>query len=151
MIHEPMSLGALAAGVLSGASIDREQAFAVLNAPDEDLPEVLQAAFRVRERYWGRRVKICLLRNARSGLCPEDCHYCSQSAISDAAIPRYRLDSVAGAAGAERGAPSRPGPGATAWRPAAAGRAQPMSPASRPRRGRSRPSSRTSSCVSRSA
>src|SRR5207249_2654878 len=40
------------------------------------------------------RVKICQLRNARSGLCPEDCHYCSQSAISDAAIPRYRLDSV---------------------------------------------------------
>jgi len=39
-------------------------------------------------------VKICQLRNARSGLCPEDCHYCSQSAISEAAIPRYRLDSV---------------------------------------------------------
>ena len=42
----------------------------------------------------GRRVKLCQLRNARSGLCPEDCHYCSQSAVSEAAIPRYRLDSV---------------------------------------------------------
>jgi len=48
-------------------------------------------------------VKLCLLRNARSGLCPEDCHYCSQSAISEAAIPRYRLDSVDELlAGAER-------------------------------------------------
>jgi biotin synthase len=26
-------------------------------------------------------------------MCPEDCHYCSQSAVSDAAVPRYRLDS----------------------------------------------------------
>ena len=94
MIHEPMSLGALAAGVRSGASISRAQAFAILNVPDEDLPELLHAAFHVRERYWGRRVKICMLRNARSGLCSEDCHYCSQSVISDAAIARYRLDSV---------------------------------------------------------
>jgi biotin synthase len=89
-----MSLGALAAGVLSGASISRAQAFAILNVLDEDLPELLHAAFHVRERYWGRRVKICMLRNARSGLCSEDCHYCSQSVVSDAAIPRYRLDSV---------------------------------------------------------
>jgi len=94
MIHQPMSLGALAAGVRSGASISRAQAFAILNVPDEDLPELLHAAFHVRERYWGRRVKICMLRNARSGLCSEDCHYCSQSVISDAAIARYRLDSV---------------------------------------------------------
>jgi biotin synthase len=94
-VYQEVPLNPLADAVLAGTEIDREQAFAILNAPDEDLPEVLHAAFRVRERYWGRRVKICLLRNARSGLCPEDCHYCSQSAISDAAIPRYRLDSVA--------------------------------------------------------
>jgi biotin synthase len=29
--------------------------------------------------------------NAKSGLCPEDCHYCSQSKISEAEIPRYNL------------------------------------------------------------
>jgi len=66
----------------------------VLHAPVESLPDLLWAAYRVRERFYGRRVKLCQLRNARSGLCPEDCHYCSQSAISTAAIPRYRLDSV---------------------------------------------------------
>ena len=89
-----MPLEALAESVLAGGAIDREEAAAMLDMPDAALPEVLHAAFRVRERFWGRRVKLCLLRNARSGLCPEDCHYCSQSAISDAAIPRYRLDSV---------------------------------------------------------
>jgi biotin synthase len=29
--------------------------------------------------------------NAKSGLCPEDCHYCSQSKVSEAEIPRYNL------------------------------------------------------------
>lgn len=84
----------LADVVLGGQPLDRGAAAAILATPDAALPGLLHAAFRVRQRYHGRRVKICLLRNARSGLCPEDCHYCSQSAISDAAIPRYRLDSV---------------------------------------------------------
>lgn len=85
----------LADKVLAGGELDREEARAVLRAPVEQLPEVLWAAYRVRERFHGRRVKLCQLRNARSGLCPEDCHYCSQSAISTAPIPRYRLESVA--------------------------------------------------------
>ena len=85
---------ALATEVLGGAAIDRAAARRVLAAPDAEVPALLRATARVRERFHGRRVKLCLLRNARSGLCPEDCHYCSQSAISDAAIPRYRLDSV---------------------------------------------------------
>src|SRR5204863_7692645 len=75
-------------------TLSRAAAAAVLRSADEALPALLRAVFRIRERYCGRRVKICQLRNARSGLCPEDCHYCSQSAISEAAIPRYRLDSV---------------------------------------------------------
>jgi len=82
----------LANAVLAGGAIGRAQACSVLDTPDEELPRLLHAAFRIRERYWGRRVKICLLRSARSGLCPEDCSYCSQSAVSDAAIRRYRLD-----------------------------------------------------------
>jgi biotin synthase len=80
-----------AARALAGDSLDRDEALAVLRAPDDDLRALLLAAFRVRERHFGRRVKLCLLRNARSGLCPEDCHYCSQSAVSTAAIDTYPL------------------------------------------------------------
>lgn len=85
---------ALARRVLEGGAVSRPEAAMVLGAPDEALVDLLWAVFRVRERHHGRRVKICVLKNARSGLCPEDCGYCSQSAVSEAAIPRYRLDSV---------------------------------------------------------
>jgi len=84
----------LASRVLAGVPASSADLLAVLRAPDSALPALLWAAYRVRERYWGRRVKLCLLRNARSGLCPEDCHYCSQSAVSTAPIRRYRLQSI---------------------------------------------------------
>jgi biotin synthase len=82
---------AYAERALAGTVPTRAELLAVLRAPDADLRALLLAAFRVRERFFGRDVKLCLLRNARSGLCPEDCHYCSQSAISTAAIDTYRL------------------------------------------------------------
>jgi biotin synthase len=84
----------VATAVLAGESIDRETARRILATADEDVPALLAATRRVREHHHGKNVKLCLLRNARSGLCPEDCHYCSQSAESTADIPRYRLDSV---------------------------------------------------------
>jgi len=76
---------------LAGEAPSRGEALAILRSPDDDLRELLLAAFQVRERHWGRQVKLCMLRNARSGLCPEDCHYCSQSAVSNAPIETYRL------------------------------------------------------------
>ncbi len=94
---------------LAGDAPSHAEALAILQAPDDDLRDLLLAAFRVREHHWGKRVKLCMLRNARSGLCPEDCHYCSQSAVSTADIDTYRLlpldELVAGArAAAARGA-----------------------------------------------
>ncbi|MEO6026159.1 MAG: biotin synthase BioB [Candidatus Binatia bacterium] len=80
-----------AARALAGDAPSRAEALAILQSPDDDLRDLLLAAFQVRERHWGRQVKLCMLRNARSGLCPEDCHYCSQSAVSNAPIETYRL------------------------------------------------------------
>jgi biotin synthase len=81
----------LADRVLAGEAISREEALGLLRTPDTELRDLLAEAFRIREAAFGRRVKVCVLQNARSGLCPEDCHYCSQSKVSDAEIPRYRL------------------------------------------------------------
>jgi biotin synthase len=84
-------LSSLADDVLRGGAISRQSARGLLGAPDASLRDLLWAAFRIREASFGRRVKVCVLQNARSGLCPEDCHYCSQSSVSTAEIPRYRL------------------------------------------------------------
>jgi biotin synthase len=81
----------LAEKALRDEPLDRDESLAVLRAPDEHLLDLLQAAFRVRERYFGRKVRLQMLLNAKSGACQEDCHYCSQSAISTAEIERYGL------------------------------------------------------------
>jgi len=81
----------LAEKSLRGETLALEEMGAVLNAPNEELPELLAAAFKVRHHYFGKRVQIHVLQNAKSGLCPEDCHYCSQSSISNAPIDKYPL------------------------------------------------------------
>jgi biotin synthase len=76
---------------LRGDLPSREEMQAVLAAPVDELPSLLQAALRVRDHFWGRKVHLHMLVNARSGLCSEDCHYCSQSSISKASIAKYPL------------------------------------------------------------
>ena len=82
---------AIAELALSGELIDRTTAKNILNAPDLVLLEQLNAAYRVRHHYWSNRVRLHFLLNAQSGLCPEDCNYCSQSKISTAEIEKYPL------------------------------------------------------------
>jgi len=89
-----VDLNELADKVLADAELSLGQAHAILDWPDDRLEDLLAATFKVRSATFGRRVKICVLRNAQSGICPEDCHYCSQSRISDAEIPVYKMQSI---------------------------------------------------------
>jgi len=81
----------LASRALAGHRLSGEEGLAVLRSPDEELLEVLAAAYRVRFRWFGNRVHLNFLINAKSGLCGEDCAYCSQSRLSRADVPRYGL------------------------------------------------------------
>ncbi len=67
----------------------REEALAVLASTDDELMDVVAAAFRVRRHFFGRRVKLNYLVNIKSGLCPEDCFYCSQRVGSAADVLKY--------------------------------------------------------------
>src|SRR6266481_460532 len=89
--NQPIDLDEIVERVLAGQELDRETARALLNWPDDRLNDLLEATLRVREASFGRKVKVCMLRNARSGICPEDCGYCSQSKLSKADIPVYKL------------------------------------------------------------
>ena len=76
---------------LSGVLLDRADLHAILQTPNDAILPLLHAAFRVRRHHFGRTVQIHVLMNAKSGLCPEDCGYCSQSSVSQAAIDKYPL------------------------------------------------------------
>ncbi|MEV5444737.1 biotin synthase BioB [Streptomyces sp. NPDC052644] len=67
----------------------REEALAVLATSDDELLDVVAAAGKVRRHWFGRRVKLNYLVNLKSGLCPEDCSYCSQRLGSKADILKY--------------------------------------------------------------
>ncbi|HVX63933.1 MAG TPA: biotin synthase BioB [Pirellulales bacterium] len=81
----------LATQVLAGRPLSKEEALSVLACPDEELLDLLSAAYRVRRQRFGKTVQLYFLMNAKSGLCPEDCSYCSQSKVSEAEIPRYNI------------------------------------------------------------
>lgn len=82
---------ALADKALNGQRLTMEEGLAVLNAPQDEMLGLMQAAFTVRKHYYGLKVKLNMILNAKSGLCPEDCGYCSQSIVSTAPIEKYSL------------------------------------------------------------
>jgi biotin synthase len=76
---------------LNGELLTKEEALSVLRADDDEVLPILQAAFQVRKHYYGKKVKLNMIINAKSGLCPEDCGYCSQSIVSTAPIQKYTM------------------------------------------------------------
>lgn len=77
--------------VLGGRPLTREQGRGILRTPDSGILDVLKGAEVLRRHYHDNRVKIHVLCNAKSGLCPEDCGFCTQSSVSKAPIARYRM------------------------------------------------------------
>ena len=79
---------------LAGVAPSREEALAVLQSSDDDLLGVLHAAFQLRLRFFGRDVRLHVLRNAKSGSCRENCAFCSQSIAAYSGVDRYQMQTV---------------------------------------------------------
>ncbi|TVP81916.1 MAG: biotin synthase BioB [Alkalicoccus sp.] len=77
--------------VLEGETLTNSEAHEVLDCPDDEILLLMHAAFQVRKKYYGKKVKLNMIMNAKSGLCPENCGYCAQSSISTAPIDSYRM------------------------------------------------------------
>ena len=90
-LASPLRGHEMAARSLAGEVLSRDDARAVLESCDDELLDVLAAAYAVRRNSFGNTVQLFFLMNAKSGLCPEDCGYCSQSKVSEAEIPKYNL------------------------------------------------------------
>ncbi|MEJ2858871.1 MULTISPECIES: biotin synthase BioB [unclassified Saccharothrix] len=73
-------LGAAREQVLErGVGLSEEQVLAVLSLSDDRIPELLELAHQVRMRWCGPEVEVEGIVSLKTGGCPEDCHFCSQS------------------------------------------------------------------------
>jgi len=61
----------------------------ILRTPDPDVIDLVAAVSKIRRTYFGNRVKLNYLVNLKSGLCQENCNYCSQALGSTSAILKY--------------------------------------------------------------
>jgi biotin synthase len=75
-----------------GRGLDEAQVLAVLELPDEALPELLALAHEVRMRWCGPEVEVEGIVSLKTGGCPEDCHFCSQSGTFDSPVRSAWLD-----------------------------------------------------------
>jgi biotin synthase len=87
--------------------LTRDEVLAVAARPLDELPDLVALAHRVRLEYCGNEVELESLINAKSGACPEDCAFCSQSVKFDTGVDVYAFldkDEVLEAARATRAA-----------------------------------------------
>jgi biotin synthase len=75
-----------------GLALDEAQARAVLELPDELVPDALALAHEVRLRWCGPAVEVEGIVSIKTGGCPEDCHFCSQSGRFHTPVRAVRLD-----------------------------------------------------------
>lgn len=84
-------LGSLAGKVLEGEEITFEEASLLLELKGKDIFSLLNAANSIREKFKGEKIDLCSVINAKSGRCPEDCRFCSQSVHYKTAAPIHPL------------------------------------------------------------
>jgi biotin synthase len=75
-----------------GGGLDEAGVLAVLTLPDEDVAAALQLAHEVRMRWCGPEVEVEGIVSLKTGGCPEDCHFCSQSGLFTSPVRSVWLD-----------------------------------------------------------
>lgn len=75
-----------------GVPLDESQTLAVLALPDDRVSDALALAHEVRMRWCGPTVEVEGIVSIKTGGCPEDCHFCSQSGRFETPVRAVRLD-----------------------------------------------------------
>jgi biotin synthase len=76
----------------TGVGLAEPDVLAVLRLPDEELPAALEVAHQVRMRWCGPEVEVEGIVSVKTGGCPEDCHFCSQSGLFQSPVRAVWLD-----------------------------------------------------------
>jgi biotin synthase len=75
-----------------GRGLTEREILEVLRLPDEAVDEALQIAHEVRMRWCGPEVEVEGIVSLKTGGCPEDCHFCSQSGRFETPVRAARID-----------------------------------------------------------
>lgn len=75
-----------------GIGLDQDQTLQVLQLPDDKLEELLALAHEVRMKWCGPEVEVEGIISLKTGGCPEDCHFCSQSGLFASPVRSAWLD-----------------------------------------------------------
>lgn len=65
--------------ILNNEHLSKEEWIHIFEDEHFDTFDLLHEAYNIRKHYYGKRVKLNMILNAKSGICPEDCGYCGQS------------------------------------------------------------------------
>ena len=76
----------------SGEGLSEVQVLEILQLPDDALEPLLALAHEVRVRWCGPEVEVEGIISLKTGGCPEDCHFCSQSGLFDSPVRSAWLD-----------------------------------------------------------
>jgi biotin synthase len=71
--------------------LSQQEGVELLNLPSWCIMDLMASADAVRRKHKGTVINLCSIVNARSGRCPENCSFCSQSVWNDSSVPEYRL------------------------------------------------------------
>src|SRR5690349_23489256 len=76
----------------TGAGLGEADLLRILRLPDEHLPALLDLAHEVRMAWCGPEVEVEGIISLKTGGCPEDCHFCSQSGQFTSPVRSVWLD-----------------------------------------------------------
>ncbi|MGO2030984.1 MAG: biotin synthase BioB, partial [Glutamicibacter ardleyensis] len=85
----PVDPFALVSRISAGHRLTVAEAHMIISTSDEQTLTLVSAAGLLRRKHFANTVKVNYLVNLKSGLCPEDCTYCSQRLGSKAEILKY--------------------------------------------------------------
>ena len=89
-----ISLNEMENRILGGGSISYQEAIDITELPESETSALLYHANRLRVHFFGNRIHLCSIINAKSGLCSENCSFCAQSAHHQTNVPVFPLVDV---------------------------------------------------------
>ena len=75
-----------------GIGLDQGETLQVLQLGDDRITEILELAHQVRLKWCGEEVGVEGIISLKTGGCPEDCHFCSQSGLFESPVRSAWLD-----------------------------------------------------------